>query len=1246
MDEEDQEDRIIRERKFKIGFNIDIDELKDRKPRVKKISKGRKKDGDPALGSFFDPFEYTDENSPGIMHQDGSISSPPERDVITEISIEGERKINWIIMVSMIVIYSIISILVGLTFDTNIAIIILLLLAGFGFTLGEIWIPDEKMNLLGVTWVIISMKVLYGLSIELRNWDVIGVETLVLILISLVSVNIYVAYRHNHDAIAAQSTLVLLAIGSSTGSILGEEGVAGMILISTVLLHGLAIHRKSGNLAALGIASSNLWIGMHAITDGFVIGELVIIKLDSSLLLFLLLMVITGLNAAMAAKFSKEPNWFSSAFKVSGLGEPGLWGVSVSLGMVGALLSVAANREDLGYALGMVTFLSTAFGGSYLSVRGVQNIRIIKPIIFSLPFLVIILLFSNQIGDNFRIDGYDLFTILGTILTGYIILKDQNNVSDRVLWLGSVVLLILLVLLVPSSDTYSEEEKGLFLLGSLSILHISTAILSIKRDSPSLGGVTVILPWAWILVHEITRESISTFMIVNDKSEIGSAIQLGILPLVSYLTLCLLLMVIVNLKLGATNINLASKFLGITEISALIKNSEILQLWNIGIWLPLISIITLAQLGGFNAITLLFILTLLIMIHTITQRLEKRVGSDSNLLLVIITSIIIIQWLHGLNSFIVILSCLSIVIIISKNDIGDKIGTGMILVSMPILISISRRGGHTALKEADKLPNLEIEWVALICTTIIIIIYLCKADKLERILKPTLASLFLIITTISLSWQSDIIITKYMSLGLFVFTSIWLVSRGELRSELKTMALKDSRIEIAKKRKDYSEYLPNLVSNNGIGNYDPLVAFLNERQNKSREQKKADNLEDFYVSDLSHRPIILLAMLSIIFIASIGRGLISGPEPIVLLCVGLFATLLVGIARYRTKSLDLSLPHILGIEIPIAMAITGLVIIHNISHIAPFSSNIDLLDLAILSIFIMGLTIISILNQNNLIDRIPVAIDWFIIPLFISRIVGALMNESLPFPLTVDPFLDTNSLEEFLEWNLPWLLLEFLLILTLICDFWIVNKREKISSSNNKPNRGIRNLAIVMISFGPAGTLAVISTIRQGYRTNQPNTVGMGIFSIGLVMFSFGSWVSELMDLVPMLVLFLGILMLLLCATTIKSGREKWTIMATINSHLLIITGLLWTGYFDELYFSMLMILMSSIIWIVGILQLRRILRILGLLDLIMAILLSLIFVPEILDTVNLLICLTMIAIELGIIGWLGIYNEKELIKD
>ena len=48
-----------------------------------------------------------------------------------------------------------------------------------------------------------------------------------MILVLLVGANILVAYRHNHDAIAAQSTLVLLAVGSTAGTEFGEVGVAG-----------------------------------------------------------------------------------------------------------------------------------------------------------------------------------------------------------------------------------------------------------------------------------------------------------------------------------------------------------------------------------------------------------------------------------------------------------------------------------------------------------------------------------------------------------------------------------------------------------------------------------------------------------------------------------------------------------------------------------------------------------------------------------------------------------------------------------------------------------------------------------------------------------------------------------------------------------------------------------------------------------------------------------------------------------
>ena len=180
------------------------------------------------------------------------------------------------------------------------------------------------------------MKILYGLAIELQRWEVISFEILGILLLALVGLNVYLSYRHKHDAIAAQSTLILLLIGSAAGYGYGEIGIAVMILMATILVHGLAIHRKSGNLAALGIASTNLWVGMHALTNGFSIGPLTILQIDTPLLLFILILIVTGINASMAAKFAKDENWFSKAFKVLGLGEPGLWGVSISLGMIGA----------------------------------------------------------------------------------------------------------------------------------------------------------------------------------------------------------------------------------------------------------------------------------------------------------------------------------------------------------------------------------------------------------------------------------------------------------------------------------------------------------------------------------------------------------------------------------------------------------------------------------------------------------------------------------------------------------------------------------------------------------------------------------------------------------------------------------------------------------------------------------------------------------------------------------------------
>ena len=100
---------------------------------------------------------------------------------------------------------------------------------------------------------------------------------------------------------------------------------------------------------------------------------------------------ITATNSTIAAKFVDKDNWFSDAFKSLGLGKPGLWSVSVGLGMIGALLAVAANRLETGYALAQLVLLLTAFSASYLVVRGVEWTKLLPLIVMPAPILLFML---------------------------------------------------------------------------------------------------------------------------------------------------------------------------------------------------------------------------------------------------------------------------------------------------------------------------------------------------------------------------------------------------------------------------------------------------------------------------------------------------------------------------------------------------------------------------------------------------------------------------------------------------------------------------------------------------------------------------------------------------------------------------------------------------------------------------------------------------------------------------------------
>ncbi|HJO42346.1 MAG TPA: hypothetical protein QF508_02955 [Candidatus Thalassarchaeaceae archaeon] len=1249
MSTEEKEDPLIRARRFKMGGNVDIDAL-DLDDFLSEVAPENEETPEPerdeALGDVFDPFSAPTGNEPGAIQSDGTVRFAPEEDVVSNMAREGERKVNWSLMVAMIFIFSALSIVAGTAFSPLVSLLMLVSLAVIGFSLGEKWVPDKDLNLLGVTWVIISMKVLYGLALELNRWEMgsilpISVETLAILLLVLVALNIFVAYRYEHDAIAAQATLILLAIGSTAGSIGGEVGVAIMILLATILLHGLAIHRGSGNLAALGIAASNLWIGMHAITDGFTSGSLIIEPLDTPLILFLLLMVISGINASMAARFAREDNWFSKGFKTVGLGQPGLWGVSISLGMIGALMAVASSREDTGYALGMVTFLGGAFGGSYLVVRGVEKTRVSIPLLTGGVILAIMLILDVSLEPIIPFNSYETFSILATILTGYIMLRDQNRVTDRVLWVGAVSILILLVILIPAEAEVDGGDGGIALLVMLSILHLGTAILAVMRKAPSLAGITVLLPWSWILIEELVQEAIRTVLVANDQLDPGSMIDLSNTPLAAYLCVSAILMIVVNIRMGETGVNLASGFLGITEISASIRDSGALQLWSMGLWLPMLTIISMAQLGGFTSVTLLIVTSLVFLLHLGVEFQNKRIGSPIVMVSVMAVSASVLSWRHGMDEIwmLLILIASGSVMFRAEHDNEPVYTNGMAIMSLPMLVTIASKEPSVLLESLSSIPTFDVSMSAVICSGVALTFYLSKSKLMENLLKPTGSALWLLTISIGLSLQKEQYDATYLGIAIFIATSLWLVARGEIRAELKSISRRDSRLEIA----SLAQERETTLGTGNIGGYDTRLADLEAKRKKRRDLKKTDDLEELYTTDISHKPRIVMMFLILSLGSGIVYGFILGSSPIIILLLGIFATALVSIAKIRTRSLNLDLPALLGIELPIGTAIFGLIGILLVGHIHPSSSNSELLDLAVVTILILELSVLSIWNQDNLLDRIPIAIDWFVLPLTLTLIAGTIMVESLPAPMTIDPF---NG--DIIQWQLPWFLLEGLLIITLLIDIWIGSRRENIGRDTHQSSsgRGARVLAYAILSWGPAGILAVANAINQGRRNKQVEAVGIAVAVLPIPLISLSNQFPTILEFLPGICYIIGVIMMIVIASSIPLKNGHWTMMAVINAHLMMGIGILTLNI--SLLIPITLFSLSTTLWVVGIMQLRKILRVLGLIDLVIGTGLTLLVLggTATLGPSALFLLLAVIGTELALVTWLGQRNQEAMLMD
>tara|TARA_B110000438_G_scaffold288472_1_gene321972 strand:+ start:4403 stop:8461 length:4059 start_codon:yes stop_codon:yes gene_type:complete len=818
--ESPSEDKIIDSRTFQMGGGVDLgafmtpDDLATAKRPA--LSGGSPTDAtagsdmdseqikiidsDEAIGEIFEIFDQQSGPKSGDILPDGTVYETPELDTITEIAVEGERRLHWALMVTMIIVYSLIGWLVATALDPMLATAGLIGLATLGFILGERWVPDKGMHILGVTWIIISMKLLYGLAIDAHHWGWIDTQQLGGSLIALVGVNILVGYRHKHDAIMAQATLVSLALASAAGSVGGELGVAVMIMLATLLLHGLAYHRQSGNLASLGIAASHLWIGLHAVqSESLEIGALEILPLTDPMPLFLLALAVTCINGSMAARFSRADNWFSKGISITGLGKPGLWGVSVGLGMIGALLLLASGRDATGYSLGILVSLLGVYGGSYLVVRGVDAMEVLKPLLISLPVLLIILVgLELDIVGTIPVSGYEAFAVLSAIVTVAMLLQHQSNVTDRVLWLGSLVLILLLTILIPAEAVSKGGDEGLYLLIGLTVVHLATGALALKRVSPSIAGVTVLAPWLWMFVHALWTSSLESFSEARDI-DIDLLIVLEPKYVALYLTIAALIQYPINLKLGDTGVNLAGKLIGATELSSRLRDSGLMRLWNLGlisglaVWLMFVD--GRDEIGWY---TLLGVATL-VTVHVVAEAQGRHQGNPRMILLCLALTFAVLQWNFGMDAFwMILLTGASVAILLTRGMGGPPsqlLSLTMGLLTLQIVLFGLNHSRPFPLIDPEPLDRIQTGFVMLAATSSLLAIYLPKARTLEKLLPPAIAVVCLLSIQIWAAYADEMHMSQsFLAIAAFVGSALYLAATGELRMELKQVGKRDARL--------------------------------------------------------------------------------------------------------------------------------------------------------------------------------------------------------------------------------------------------------------------------------------------------------------------------------------------------------------------------------------------------------------------------------------------------------------------
>ena len=1215
VDHDSVEDDVLRQKQFRRGSGIDLDQFMIQEPNEGNMEEKIvvEKETDEAVGEVASLFSSEGEQSdePGAIQRDGTVAEAPAPDSVTDMAVHGERRLGFGLLAGMVLVWSVLGWVVGTALPPFLGGPLLIMMGLSGLWAGERWIPNPTMHLLGVTWVIISMKILYGFALDVHHWgwldaSPLGADlSLGIFLLVLIGFNILVAQRHNDDAIAAQATLVLLALGSATGALYDEVGVAGMILLGTLSMHGLALHRQSGNLASLGIAVSYLWIGLHAFSDGWTVATVEIVSFDDDLLLFMLMFAVTATNAVIATQFHKADNWFSSGAEALGLGKPGLWAISVGLGMIGALLSIAANRDETGYALAQLLLLMSAFGGSYLAVRGVAWKRLAPFILYPAPLLLILVILFNLDVVSINIaslSGYSIYAILTAILTSIALLRNQQAVSDHVLWIGGIIVVILLTILIPA------ETDGWRLLVAQAAVWLGLAWLGVQRKSPSISGVAVLMPWIWLLMFATDVES---RMFSNDFIPV----VLNEHHVAAWMLLLILQQLYVNLSQGQATLNLAGRLAGLSELSARARDSGLLQLWNLSFILSLLSVWGIARVDGMPAWGLLGVMAAILLFHGTLVALGQHRGQPRTMLIAWSIFALHFGWKFGHTSIFAATMVAGCSLMLAQTDqlLEDKneakrnqtnsiVTFQLLVMSALIAIPALRNEASLELTNAEWFPqNGQDAMMMGVISLGTLFHYMRRVTKMDKLLPPTLSTVAMIAMMLYSGVVLELQFLTTMALLSFVASGAYLALQGEWRSGMRSVARRDERLkEIEAKQRVQIAY--NQTSEEtGVQFIDPSMIELAEKQKKRARRAGSTGELDLEIGDIQHRPSIVLSFLTVTIFASIFFAYLSGSGLLALLLMGGMSFLFISLARLRADSLNLRLTDVLGVEVTIAVTMAGLVLVHLAARMTQGSVFLDeQYDLLALIGALVAIGGFALVGRNDLGVRIPNVLDMVVGLLVLDRLIGVLAGGELPVPTMTNPLEFTA-----LSWTIPIIGNELLLIVAALLWDWVERERQKRGLQDHRGALGrvSYGLSFLILSFGPAALLGLTLMFLRGWEWKQPAVLMIGFIVLPVALNELVWWIESEFE-IPLFEMWMssvaiGCLGLLAGVIATYSDEGLWISASLwVAQVLFILTGILSPSL---LLFVLLILAMSTTSWVIGVLTLRRGWRIIGFLNLVLA---------------------------------------------